>query len=87
MKFEVVPDELRDPNGGFEEIAHVLGQNKTLHVTGITNADLSSWYTRLYNRYGRRMRRRLKSASPEDGYIVWLAPADTSDGSPTPTEI
>jgi hypothetical protein len=78
MKWEVVDDSLRNDTDGFEDVAKALVQGQTLHVTGVTNSELSSWYTRLLTRYDRRLRRRLVGREPSEGYIVWLPPAEKS---------
>ena len=55
-----------------EELLEDLAAGKTVHVTGVTNADLSSYYSRAVAKYGKRLRRKQHTLNGKDGYLVWL---------------
>lgn len=74
IEYDVVDDSLRNDRKRTDEIAKLLLQDKTVHVKGITNSDLSGWYGRFRNQHQRLLRRRLMGQDPSEGYIVWLEP-------------
>jgi hypothetical protein len=80
VEWKVVDNQMRDGDDPFEAIAKQLLADKTVHATGITNSDLSSWYTRMKLRHSRLIRRRLRGQDPSEGYIVWLAPEGAAGG-------
>jgi hypothetical protein len=80
VKYQVVSDSLREGPNRADEVGELLAQGKTLHVTGITNSDLGTWYSRFKARYDRKLRRRLSGSDQADGYILWFA----DDDEPTP---
>jgi hypothetical protein len=81
IDWKVVDDRMREGADKYDAIAKELLAGKTVHVTGITNSDLSSWYTRMKLRNNRLLRRRLAAPDPSEGYIVWLADKDEADGN------
>jgi hypothetical protein len=84
MRWQVVDDRFRGDPDGFDAIAAALIEGRTIHVTEVTNSEISSWYTRLLQRTGRRLRRRMKGSDPSEGYIVWLP--ETRRPEPDPQE-
>jgi hypothetical protein len=80
VEWNEVDDGVRGPSDEeFEKIAEVLVRGGTVHVTGIDNSILSSWYTKLFNRTQRRMKRRLKNEKDHgEGYYVWLSSLEES---------
>jgi hypothetical protein len=81
IEWKVVDDRMREGADKYDAIAKELLAGKTVHVTGITNSDLSSWYTRMKLRSGRLLRRRLSGLDPSEGYIVWLADGADADSN------
>jgi hypothetical protein len=75
VRYQVVNDNLRQDES--EELLQVLGAGKTAHVTGVTNADLSAYYSRALARFGRRLRRKQHALNGKDGYLVWLEEPDS----------
>ncbi len=74
MRYQVVNDDLRADEA--ETLIDELGAGKTVHVTGVTNADLSSYYSRALAKYGKRLRRKMHTLNGKDGYLVWLEDND-----------
>jgi len=71
---EVVDNAAREIERMTAELDRLMLDGKTVRVTGITNADLSVWYSRYKKRYNRLLRRqRADYGDPSKGYIVWLA--------------
>ena len=63
----------KDRHGGNDDISEIerlLVEDETLYVTDITNADMSSYYSRFMTRYGRRLRRRQKGRDESEGYYI-----------------
>ena len=74
MRYQVVDDSLRQDES--EELLRELAEGRTVHVTGVTNADLSAYYSRALAKFGKKLRRKMHTHSGKDGYLVWLEDGD-----------
>jgi hypothetical protein len=72
MRYQVVDDNLRGSEG--EELIRDLLAGKTVHMQGITNNELSTYYSRLMTKHQRRLRRKQRTVNGKEGYVVWLDP-------------
>lgn len=72
MRYQVVDDNLREDEA--DELIRDLLAGRTVHVQGITNNELSTYYSRLMTRHQRRMRRKQKTLNGKEGYLVWIDP-------------
>lgn len=72
LEWKVVDNRLRGGDDPIEKIEPELVAGKTVHVKGVNNSDLSSWYSRFKNRHDLLLRRRLSGKDESEGYYVWL---------------
>jgi hypothetical protein len=70
MRYQVVDDNLRQDES--EKLIEDLGEGKTVHVTGVTNSDLSAYYSRALAKFSRKLRRKMHTLNGKEGYLVWL---------------
>lgn len=70
MRYQVVSEDLR--SDVTNELMEELAAGKTVHVTGVTNSDLSAYYGRALAKYGKRLRRKQHTLNGNAGYLVWL---------------